>query len=107
MNENDRFYKGIEEYLEDSNNNLTISLFGLDDLVDFVYSNIDLPKDICKILIKVILNEIRILLLKGEKLVFANFGTFFISSPKTSKTSKKVFLKFKPSKYLINKLNKK
>lgn len=103
MNEDDRFYQGIDEYLE---NNLTITLSGLDELVDFVFASCNLPKDSCRIVIKTILNEIKFSLLKGEKLVFANFGTIFISSPKLAKNSKKVFLKFKPSKSLIEELNK-
>lgn len=102
---NDRFYPGIEEYLEDIENSSTITLSELDDLVDYVYAKVDLPKDSCKIIIKSILNEVKNCLLRGDKFIFANFGSLFISSPKVSKTAKKVFVKFKPAKLLLYKLN--
>jgi len=48
--------------------------------------------------------EIRNLMLRGKTISINNFGSFFVSSPKTTGNKKKTFPKFKPSKNLLNRI---
>ena len=52
-----------------------------------------------------LLEEIRNLLLRKNNIDIRGLGNFYVSSPAVSNNSKKVFVKFKPKKSLVDKLN--
>jgi len=90
----------IEEYLESVDENAPVSPKGLDELIYKVRASTGLSKDTCSILITLFFQEIRNQMLRGNIISLKGFGKFLIA-----KRSKKIFPKFKPSKWLKNKLN--
>lgn len=56
-------------------------------------------------IVSVFFGEIKRSVLAGRIVTIRKFGKLFISSPKTSKNDKRIFLKFEPSPFLVKRLN--
>lgn len=90
----------IEEYLETVNENAPVSPKGLDELLYKIRASTGLSKDTCSILITLFFQEIRNQILRGNSVSIKRLGKFLIS-----KNKRKIFPKFKLSKWLKSKLN--
>lgn len=97
---------GIEEYFESLDNNLPISTVGLEQVVGAVMAKTNLNEFDSNEIVRLFFQEIRNSLLKKSIVDIRSLGRFYVSSPKTSGNTKKVFVKFKPKKSLIRKMNK-
>ena len=100
----EEFLPDIDEYLESINDNHPIKVNNLDHLLLKIKSYTGLEKDIVEIIVRTFFQEMRNQALKGNMINIARFGKFFVSSPKRG-NKKKIFIKFKPLKHLVDKLN--
>ena len=98
------FLPDIEAYLESIDNNLPVTLQGLDSIVDAVTARTSLNNEAAKIVVRLFFQEIRHALLKNIKVTFRKLGSFQISSPKSGNKIR-VFVKFKPSPSLVKDIN--
>jgi nucleoid DNA-binding protein len=94
----------IDDYLENNSDNISVNPNTNEELIYKVIASTGLEKEVVKIIIKTFFQELRNQILKGNTIVVKNFGKFLICSPRTG-TKKKVFIKFKPFKNLLRKLN--
>lgn len=92
----------IEEYLKSVDDNIPVSISGLEFLVAKVVANTGLPEETCKILVREIFQQIRNEVLDGNCVVIKGLGKFFITH---KNNKKKMFIKFKTFKKLKNRLN--
>ena len=95
----------IEDYLESIDNNLPVSTAGLEDIEGAIIAKTGLNEHDAKVILRLFFQELRNSLLRKNKVDIRSLGRFYISSPATSNNSKKVFVKFKPKKSLLDKLN--
>lgn len=102
-------FPGIDEYLESINYGYPISLGGteLDIFVKLINSYTTLNDENSGIILRLIFEEIRKALLRGEIINLRGFGSFYVSSPKVSGNKERVFIRFRPSKILRQRLNAK
>lgn len=109
MKENNKFegLDNIEDYLESRGNNVPVEVPELGTIIDIVSSKTNLNKEEAEQIVKLYFQEIRNIMLSGKIAYIPNFGTFFISSPKTTKNKTRVFAKFNPSKVIVERLNAK
>lgn len=105
--EEDDFLPDIDDYLSESYDIKHVSSHHLDDMILTICSRVGVDENIVRTVVEYFFNEIRNKMLAGYMVKFANFGRFFISSPKTTKSRKKIEIKFKPSKQFIKKINDK
>ena len=94
----------IDQYMEMLDNNVPVAIQGLDDLLESVSNKLSSNKDAIKIITRLFFQEIRHSLLQGKKICLRNLGSFVISSPKSGNKTR-VFVKFKPSKQIVRRLN--
>ena len=104
-NEELGLFPDIEEYLATTDHGSPISLSEANWLIDRVVAKTSASRTQVEIIIRLFLQELRTSILNGEKVRLTNFGTFFVASPTTTGTSRKIFISFKPSPNLIRKLN--
>ena len=95
----------IEDYLESIDNSLPVSIIGLEHIEGAILAKTELNEYDSKVVLRLFFQEIRNYLLRKNKVDIRSLGQFYISSPRTSNNSKKVFVKFKAKKSLIRKLN--
>ena len=95
----------IEDYLESIDHNLPVSTVGLEHIEGSIVANTKLNEHDSKVILRLFFQELRNSLLRKNKVDIRSLGRFYISSPATSNNTKKVFVKFKPKKSLIKKLN--
>lgn len=84
-----------------------IKLSGGDYVLEKLRAKTGLTKDQCRMILTKFFETIRVEILNGNRIILKEFGSFFMSSPVTTKNSLKVFPKFKPSKKLLQRLNEK
>ncbi len=99
-----KFYKGIEDYLEETNTAKTINTKGLEELIFKVQIKTGLSLAESESIIQVFFQELRNLMLQGEIVNLKELGKFFISSPVLG-NKQRIFPKFKLLKHLIKKIN--
>ena len=99
------FLPDISEYLEQFENSKSVNAKGLDEIIYRMHASTGVNKETCVLIIKTYFQEIRNAILRGDMVVLAGLGKFFLSSPKNSKNKKKIFPKFTPYKTLIKKMN--
>ena len=97
----------IDKYLIRKGDGYPITTPELNDISEMISAKTLLTDIQSKQILNLFFQEIRGRMLRGEIINLKNFGKFFISSPLTSNNSRKIFPKFYPSKYLLNKLNRK
>lgn len=96
----------IEAYLENNSYGYPVWIdSGLDKFVSAIEARTALSRDNGKIVLRLIFEEIRNAILRGEIVVFRGLGSFFVSSPKTSGNKHRVFIRFRPSPILNRRLN--
>lgn len=95
----------IDDYLENIENKWSVSLDGLDELIEKIVINTTLSRDSAEAITKLFFREIRKELLKGNEITLRKLGRLHISCPKNSNNKTRVFPKFEPSEILINELN--
>lgn len=105
MTEDDRFYSTIDEYLSSVTGEYSISPKGIEELIERVSTNCFISKENAEIIVLAFFNEVRNQIIKGNEILFRGFGKLSLSSPKTSNTKKRVFVKFKPAIVFIKRLN--
>ncbi len=76
------FFPGIEEYLDNINDNSDINLKNIEELIYIVRSKTALSYEQCEIIIKEIFTNIRNEIIKKNKIVLKNLGTFYIGKNK-------------------------
>ena len=99
------FLPDIQDYLEQVDNSKAVTAVGLDELIYKVRALTGLEYDSAKIIVKLFFHEIRNAVLRGDNVVLSDFGRIFLSSPKSTHNKKRVFLKFKPHKKFLRKIN--
>lgn len=105
MNKNiPKLLPNINDYLEDIGNNYPVSITGLDYLKEIILSKTNLNEEKCDKIIALFFQEIRNYIIRGKQVNLKGLGSFKLSSPKSG-TKKKIFVKFKPSKILIQRMN--
>jgi len=95
----------IEAYLDSVDHDLPVSTVGLERIEGAIIAKTKLNEFDSKTILRLFFQEIRTQLLKKSLVDIRTLGRFYISSPATSNNSKKIFVKFKPKKSLIKKLN--
>lgn len=105
--EDDDFLPGIEEYLEQSYELKSVTSQNLEEMILTICSKTGIKQEIIKVIVEYFFNELRNKMLAGYLIKLADFGKFFISSPKTTNAKRKVEIKFKPSKSLLKRINDK
>lgn len=103
-NEN-RMLPDIFEYLENIKNKQSVSVKGLDEIIDKVAINTAMSRESAEVVVELFFKEIRKELLKGNEITFRTLGNLFISCPKNSNNKTRVFPKFEPSDILVEDLN--
>jgi nucleoid DNA-binding protein len=98
---------GIDEYLLNLGKHAPINTKDISHISDAIQAYTGLTKEISQDILNMFFQEIRSAILRGEIVDIRKFGTFLVSSPKTSSNNRKVFIKFKPKKSIVNKLNEK
>ena len=93
----------INKYLENIDYNVDCKLDYSELLIEKIAAKEHLNKDIVKILLTLIFNEIRNNMLNGTFVGLKNFGTFKTICPKNN--NKNVSLRFKNNKSLFKALN--
>ena len=101
----DNLLPGIDKYFETVINTVSISSFGLDELIAKVRCSTGLSFEASNIIIRLFFETLRNEMLKGNIITIANFGKFLIASPKNHSSIKRVFATFKPFKKLVLLLN--
>jgi len=90
----------IKTHLEIISENASVTSKGLDELIYKVRAATGLSKKTCSVIIEYIFQEIRNQLLKGSQISLKRFGSFSMVRKRRIP-----FPKFKPAKWLKNKLN--
>lgn len=86
-------------------------------IIEKLHSSVGLSRSECSSFLEELINKILLTLKEDESVKIANFGSFIVKNkterigrnPKTKEEvmiSARKVIKFKPSKYLINKINK-
>jgi nucleoid DNA-binding protein len=96
---------GIEEYLASRANGYPIDISELDHISEAIVAYCGFNKDQSRRVLSLFFQEIRTFMLSGQSVDIRGFGSFFISSPKVTSNTKKVFPKFKCKKSLSKRLN--
>ena len=97
---------GIDEYLSRMGDGCPVSVPELDHIIKSITAHCsDLNEEQATRLLSLFFQEIRSAVLQGKVVDIRNFGSFFITSPRTDKNKEHVFLRFKPKRSLIKKLN--
>lgn len=95
----------IEKYLEQNEHMLPVGIKELGHIVNAVISRTVLNKEVAALIVRLFFIEIRNGIVRGDLIELKGLGRFFLSSPVTSGTSRKIFPKFKPTKIVRDKLN--
>jgi len=104
-NDIEQLLPDIEAYLESTSYGIPISISGIEKISSAITSHTSLSNENSAIVLRLIFEEIRRALLRGEIVRLKRFGSFFVSSPKLSGNKERVFLRFRPSATLKQKLN--
>jgi hypothetical protein len=96
---------GIDEYLLNLGKHAPINTKDISHIADAVQAHKGLTKEVSQDIVNMFFQEIRTAILKGEIVDIRKFGTFLVSSPKTSSNVIQVFIKFKPKGSVVKKLN--
>lgn len=102
--ENNNLLPNIYDYLNTYNKEKILPE-DFEYVIEVISKETGLSKEISEEISKLFFQEIKINILNGYIVLLRKFGKIFISSPKLKKNSKRIFVKFEPSKYLINKIN--
>lgn len=94
----------IDEHLERVSDNLPVELGNLDELLFKIRAATGLDIESIKIITRVFFQEIRNQVLRGHIIRIRSLGKMFIAGPKTG-NKRKIFIKFKPSKQITERLN--
>jgi nucleoid DNA-binding protein len=97
---------GIDEFSSSIGEGFPIQVSELEYIVDAITAHTNVTKEQATRILSLFFQEIRSLMLRGEIIDIKGFGDFFVSSPKTTGLRKKIFIKFKPKKSFIKRLNK-
>lgn len=95
---------GIEDHLASIGNGVPVEVPELNHIVDAIMAYCDVTKEQATRILCLFFQEIRSAMLKGDTVDIRGLGDFFISSPVTTKNTKRVFAKFKPKKSLVNRM---
>lgn len=97
---------GISEYLEQVDNDKSVNIKNLEEIVYRVNASTGIGLEASAVIVKLFFSEIRNGMLRGDVIVLAGLGKFSLSSPKKSKNKKRIFPKFKAYNSLIDRMNK-
>jgi nucleoid DNA-binding protein len=97
-------FQSMEEYLSSKGDGFPVSIPELDHIVDEVISHTSVTREQAVRIISLLFQEIRSSILQGDIIDLKVLGRFSISSPVTT-GNKNTFIKFKPKKSLIRKIN--
>ena len=89
---------GIDEYFETTTTSISVSSFGLDELIAKIRCSTGLSFEAVNIITRLFFETLRNEMLKGNIIVIANFGKFLVASPKNKSSKKRIFAIFKPFK---------
>jgi len=98
-------YPDIDDYLDKTDNSLSITVTGLEDIICKVRAYTGLSYREASTVLKGFLNVTRNLMLRGEKVRWSGVGTFLVSSPKVTNNKFKIFASFVADKTLCKRLN--
>lgn len=96
---------GIEEFLAAKGSGQPIEVPELEHIADALVAYTGLTKEQSIRILILFFQEIRTSMLNGEVVDIRGLGSFFVSSPATTQTLKRVFVKFKPKRSLIKRIN--
>ena len=99
------FLPGIEQYLEQVIDKNSITTKELDYLIYRMCGVTGLKYETSKIIVRTCFQEMRNAVLRGDVISITDFGKLFLSSPKTTNSKKRIFVKFKPYKTLLKEIN--
>ncbi len=94
----------LGSYLESIGHGVKIKLDGLGDLVTAVSARTGFSTEESRVVLKLLFQEIRHAMLRGDKINLSDFGVFFVSSPAVSGNIERVFAKFMPAKALLKRI---
>jgi len=98
-------YEDIYDYLESVDNEKAVKSKGLEELIYKIHASVNVDYDTASLIVRMIFQEIRNAMLRGDEVNLRGFGKFYISSPKKSGNKIKVFPKFQPHNTLMRKIN--
>ena len=96
---------GIEEFLASHGSGYPIEVSEIEHIADALVAYTGLTKEQSIRVLTLFFQEIRSAMLKGDVVDIRGLGSFFISSPATTRNSKKVFPKFRPKRSFLKRLN--
>ena len=96
---------GIEEFLASRGDGCPVEVTGLEHVADALVAYCGLTKEQSQRLLSLFFQEIRTAMLNGDVVDIRGLGSFLVSSPATTRNSKKVFAKFQPKRSLLKRLN--
>jgi len=99
------FYDDIHKYLEYAENNKSVNIKGFEELPYQIMAHTGVSAEVAKLILKSYFQEIRNVMLRGDIASIEGFGKFYIPSPKNEITKKFIFVKFKPYKQFLKKIN--
>lgn len=96
---------GIQEYLSANGSGQPIEISEVDHFADAIVAYCGLTKEQSQRILMLFFQEIRSTMLQGDVVDIRGLGSFLVSSPATTKNSKKVFPQFKAKKSFIKRMN--
>jgi len=96
---------GIEEYLASRGNGCPVEVNELEHIADALVAYCGLTKDQSQRILSLFFQEVRTSMLNGEVVDIRGLGSFLVSSPATTRNSKKVFPRFHPKQSFLKRLN--
>jgi len=107
MNDNEGLdlYPDIDDYLDNVDNQLNVSIQNLDDIVYKICAYTGLSYKESSVVLKSFFSVIRALILRGHIIYVPGFGKFFVSSPKVTNNKSRVFARFTLHRSLFRRLN--
>jgi nucleoid DNA-binding protein len=96
---------GIKEYLAARGDNCPVEVQELEHMEDALVAYCALTKDQSQRILSLFFQEVRSSMLNGDVVDIRGLGSFFVSSPATTRNTKKVFPKFQPKQSFLKRLN--
>lgn len=102
---NEKFFPDIFEHFDNSENKKSVTCRGLEEYVLRLSAATGLSKEISKEITRLLFQEMRNAMIRGEVVTIRGIGKFLLAKPSNSSNKKKVFAKFKPYPKLLKKMN--
>ena len=98
-------FHDIDDYLESIDDKFPITEDGLEEIIDKLVLRTGMRRFLASTITILFFQTIRNKLLRNNSIILKGLGKFYVSSPLSGSSKKKIFIKFEPAKSLIKKMN--